>query len=187
MTLRRLPPLAVFALAAALGAPALAQTSSSPTGLSTVVVAAPAKTPPKIVSTFPAAGKKVTPGALILKVTFDQVMTPDGWDYAKGTDAYPQCLARPRLLADEKTFVLLCTAPPNSSFSVAFNATRSGGFENLAGQRATGGTVDFSTDDGRALSTIADAMTAAGLKADEGPVMDIKPAQALASATQPGR
>jgi hypothetical protein len=182
MTSRPAVSLAVLVLAAAVGAPALAQTAASPTRLSTVTVVAPAKTLPVVVSTFPAAGGKVTPGALILKVTFDQVMSPDGWDYAKGTDAYPHCLARPRLLSDGKTFVLLCTAPPSARFSVGFNTTQSGGFENLAGQRAVSAVIDFSTDDGRALATIADAMKAADLKADQGPVMDIKPAQTAPTA-----
>lgn len=177
------PRLCLSLVLLALGAPALAQTASSPTPLRGLVVAAKAKTPPMVVSTFPAAGKSVTPGALILKVTFDQNMNADGWDYAKGAGAYPRCLARPRLLPDNKTFVLLCTAPANAKFSIAFNSTTSGGFENLAGQRATAAALDFSTGDGQSLATIADAMTAAGLKADEGPVMDIKPAQALAAAT----
>jgi hypothetical protein len=185
MTPRLAVSLAIFAFAAAMGGRAFAQTASSPTRLRTLTVVAPAKTLPMVVSTFPATGGKVTSGALILKVTFDQVMSPDGWDYAKGTDAYPQCLARPRLLSDEKTFVLLCTAPPNARFSVAFNATRSGGFENLAGQRATSAVIDFSTDDGKALATIADAMTAAGLKPDQGPVMDIKPAPSATAPTAP--
>ena len=185
MTQRPAASLSVFALAAALGAPALAQTASSPTRLSGVTVVAPAKTLPIVVSTFPAAGGKVTSGALILKVTFDQVMNPDGWDYAKGTDAYPRCLARPRLLSDQKTFVLLCTAPPDARFSVAFNATRSGGFENMAGQRAVSAVINFTTDDGKALATIADAMKAADLKPDEGPVMDIKPAQPATAPAAP--
>lgn len=170
--------LALWALCAAgWVAPALAQTASSPTRLSGVMVAAPAKTAPMVVSTYPAAGKTVTPGALIVTVTFDQVMNPDGWDYAKGADLYPQCLARPRLLADEKTFVLLCTTPPKARFSIALNASTAGGFENLAGQRAMPAQVDFSTDDGKSMATITDAMKAAGLKPDQGPVMDIKPAQ----------
>ena len=185
MTSRLAVPFAVFVLAAALGAPAFAQTAASPTRVAGVTVVAPAKTLPMVVSTFPAAGGKVTSGALILTVTFDQVMNPDGWDYAKGAEAYPRCLARPRLLSDRKTFVLLCTAPPNARFSVAFNATQSGGFENLAGQRAVNAVIDFTTDDGKALATIADAMKAAGLKPDQGPVMDIKPAQATPAPTAP--
>ena len=110
--------LLVVILAAA-ASPALAQTSSSPTRLSGVTVVAPSPTLPKVVSTFPEEGKSVAPGALILKVTFDQKMNPDGWDYGKGKDAYPNCLAHPRLLPDEKTFVLLCTAGPDGRFSVS--------------------------------------------------------------------
>ena len=180
-----LPCLALAVLVA--GGSAVAQTASTPAPvpapvpLSGVTVAAPAKTPPMVVSTFPEAGKSVAPGALILKVTFDQKMTPDGWDYSQGTDRYPQCLERPRLLADEKTFVLLCTAGPSTRFSVKFNATSAGGFQNLAGQRASAGEVDFTTSSDEALSTIDDAMKAASLKKDEGPVMDRTPAKTLAA------
>src|ERR1700761_2779142 len=98
----RFRTLAVLALTAPLATPALAQTSSSPTHLSGVTVMAPAPTLPKVVSTFPEEGKSVAPGALILKVTFDQKMDPDGWDYGKGAAAYPDCLARPRLEPDQK-------------------------------------------------------------------------------------
>jgi hypothetical protein len=173
---------AVLALGAAAATPALAQTSSTPTRLSGVTVVAPAPTLPKVVSTFPEEGKSVAPGALILKVTFDQKMNPAGWDYGKGTDAYPNCLAQPRLEPDQKTFVLLCTVGPKSSFSVALNSSSQGAFENEAGQKATPATFNFTTDDEKSLASIADAMKAAGLKSDEGPVMDVKPAGAAATA-----
>lgn len=172
--------LAVLALATAAATPALAQTSSTATHLSGVTVTAPAPTLPKVVSTFPEDGKSVAPGALILKVTFDQKMDPDGWDYGKGANAYPDCLARPRLEPDEKTFVLLCTAGPKSSFSITLNSSGHGGFENGAGQKATAAAFNFTTDDEKSLASIADAMKAAGLKADEGPVMDVKPAAVAA-------
>src|SRR5690242_362419 len=100
----RLRTLAVLALIVGPATPALAQTASTPTHLSGVTVVAPAPAPPKVVSTYPEEGKSVTPGALILKVTFDQKMDPEGWDFGKGTNAYPDCLARPRLEPDEKTF-----------------------------------------------------------------------------------
>jgi hypothetical protein len=174
--MKRLWTLAVLALTAAAATPALAQTSSSPTRLSGVTVMAPAPVLPKVVSTFPEDGKSVAPGALILKVTFDQKMDPDGWDYGKGADAYPECLARPRLEPDEKTFVLLCTVGSKSRFSITLNSSGHGGFENGAGQKATAAAFNFTTDDEKSLASIADAMKAAGLKADEGPVMDVKPA-----------
>jgi hypothetical protein len=165
--------------------PPAAPEPPAPVPLSGLTVAAPARTPPMVVSTFPEAGKTVAPGALILKVTFDQKMNADGWDYSAGADRYPQCLARPRLLADEKTFVLLCTAGANTRFSVNFNATSAAGFQNLAGQRATAAAVDFSTSDDQALSTIDDAMKAASLKKDEGPVMDRPPVKTVAAADAP--
>jgi hypothetical protein len=185
--------LALPILAALAAGTATAQTSATPppvpappapTALSGITIAAPAKTPPKVVSTFPAQDQTVTPGALILRITFDQKMSPDGWDYAKGAERYPQCLARPRLLNDEKTFVLLCTAGGDGKFSVAFNAGAGGGFSNLAGQRATPSSLDFATSKAESLATIEDAMKAAGLKKDEGPVMDKAPA-AMASVSAP--
>lgn len=176
----RFRALAALALTTAAATPALAQTASSPTHLSGVTIVAPAPTLPQVVSTFPEEGKSITPGALILKVTFDQKMSPDGWDFGKGANAYPDCLARPRLEPDQKTFVLLCTVGSKSSFSVAFNGSNQGGFENEAGQKATPATLNFTTDDEKSLASIAEAMKAAGLKADEGPVMDVKPAAAPA-------
>jgi hypothetical protein len=171
-------------LLAAVSGPALAQTASAPTRLSGVTVTAPAPTLPAVVATYPADGKAVTAGVLILKVTFDQKMDPDGWDYGKGADAYPQCLDRPRLLADEKTFVLLCTVGLNGRYSVSLNrsASGAGGFQNRAGQKATAATVNFTTGDDLALANIPDAMKAAGLRPDEGPVMDAKPAATAAAA-----
>ena len=177
----RFQTLAVLALSVAEATPALAQTASTATRLSGVTVVAPAPTLPKVVSTFPEDGKSVTPGALILKVTFDQKMDPGGWDYGKGANAYPDCLARPRLEPDQKTFVLLCTVGPKSSFSISLNGSAQGAFENEAGQKATPAAFGFTTDDEKSLATIADAMKAAGLKADEGPVMDVKPAAVVAA------
>jgi hypothetical protein len=173
----RTAPWTLAALALAAAAPALAQTSSKPTRLSGVTVSAPAPTLPKVVSTYPEDGKAVSAGVLILKVTFDQKMNPDGWDFGKGADSYPQCLDRPRLLADEKTFILLCTAGGSGRFSITFNQTANG-FENLAGQKATPAAVNFTTTDSLAIVNIPDAMKAAGLKLDEGPVMDEKAAGA---------
>jgi hypothetical protein len=177
----RFRTLAVLALTAAAATPALAQTASTPTRLSGVTVVAPAPTLPKVVSTYPETGKSVAPGALILKVTFDQKMDPGGWDFGKGANAYPDCLARPRLEPDEKTFVLLCTVGPKSSFSVTLNTSGQGAFENQAGQKATPAAFDFTTDDEKSLATIAEAMKAAGLKADEGPVMDLRAATVAAT------
>src|SRR6185312_16727839 len=177
----RFGTLAPLALTVAVATPALAQTSSTATHLSGVTVVAPAPTLPKVVSTFPEDGKSVTPGVLILKVTFDQKMDPAGWDFGKGTNPYPDCLPRPRLEPDQKTFALLCTVGSNASFSVTLNSSGQGGFENEAAQKATAATFSFTTTDDKSLISIAEAMKAEGMKADEGPVMDVKPTSLAAA------
>jgi hypothetical protein len=122
---------------------------------------------------------------VILKVTFSQRMNPDAWRFDRGPDNYPQCLARPRLLADEKTFVLLCTVGGGGKFSIALNGAGDGGFVNQAGQRATPFELQFSTSTGASVGTIQDAMKAASLKPEDDPVMDKRPAATLTASTAP--
>ncbi len=178
------------ALAAPIDANPLPPGASSPVPggavpLSGVVVSAPSRTLPSIVSTYPAAGDVVAPGALVLKLTFDQRMNPESWRFDRGgDDRYPSCLARPRLLANEKTFVLLCTVGANGKFAIQMNGEGDGGFENQANQRAQPLLLQFSTKDGASQATIKDAMKSAGLKDEENPVMDKKPA-AVALARPP--
>ncbi|MDB5460924.1 MAG: hypothetical protein JWO72_2665 [Caulobacteraceae bacterium] len=184
-SLAAFPVLAALLLAApALAAetPAPAPTApAAPTPLTGVVVVPPSKEPPAVASTYPAAGAAVSPGTLVLKVTFNQRMKPEDWRFDRGADGYPQCLARPRLLPDEKTFVLLCSVGGNGKFSVQLNAAGPGGFSNLAGQRATPFELQFSTSEGASLGTIQEAMKAAGLKPEDDPVMDKRPATTLAA------
>jgi len=148
----------------------------APTALSGVVVTPRAKEPPSIVSTYPAEGATVMPGALVLKLTFDQKMNPDDWRFDRTDSRYPACLDHPRLLPDEKTFVLLCTVGGAGKFSIQMNGPGPGGFANLADQRAKPLVLSFSTQDGASVSTIKDAIKSAGLKDEDDPVMDSRPA-----------
>jgi len=156
--------------------PRAATADDSTTALSGVVVVQPSKQPPSIVSTYPAEGATVMPGALILKLTFDQKMDPDDWRFDRGDGGYPACLDRPRLLPNEKTFVLLCTVGGSGKFSIKINSPGPGGFANLANQRAKPLVLSFSTQDGASVSTIKDAIKSAGLKDEDDPVMDNRPA-----------
>jgi hypothetical protein len=134
----------------------------------------PLRERPKVVATYPAAGKAVSPGVLILTVTFDQEMSPDGFDVtpAAGGDA-PKCLKTPRLLDDGKTFALLCTIRPEASYAVAFNAGPSGGFANVGAQRAEPGSLAFTTTkDTEGPRSIDEAMKAASLKSFDVPVQE---------------
>ena len=115
--------------------------------------------PPKVTATYPAAGQALSAGVLVLTVTFDQQMEPGGFSITPtaGGEAL-QCLKTPRLLSNGKTFALLCTAQEKKRYALAFNAQPKGGFANLADQRATPSTLEFSTTDADGPRNIADAM-----------------------------
>lgn len=134
----------------------------------------PARGHPKVTATFPAAGQAIAGGVLILTVTFDQEMSPTGFDLtaAAGGEALP-CLKVPRLLDDGKTFAWLCTTRPEKSYHLELNSGGQGGFTNLAEERAEASALAFTTTaapDGP--SNIQDAVKLAGLKAFEIPVQE---------------
>lgn len=142
------------------------------TALSGVEVVAPNGVP-KVVATFPAAGAAVAPGNLALMVRFDHRMAPGAWSYGEGADM-PACLDRPRLLKDEKTFVLLCTVGFNKSFSLTLN--RAGkGFADIAQTAAAPFSLAFTTGGGEPTVTIDDALKAAGLSAVDDPIVTSDP------------
>ena len=108
----------------------------------------PATAAPKIVHSFPAAGQALQAGVTVMSVTFDQPMLKTGFDFgpAAGGET-PKCLKTPRLLDDNKTFVLLCTTDPHKAYALTFNAKPEGGFANIGQQRAAPATLNFTTTD----------------------------------------
>jgi hypothetical protein len=161
-------------LAGALAGVAHAQVrpQDEPTPVSPVTVMPPTL-PPKVVSSYPAEGQAIAPGVLVLKVAFDQKMASGGFNYAAAPDgAQPECVKTPRLLADQKTFVLLCRVMSNRTYKVAFNAQRPGGFANQAENPAESHVLTFQVVKGEPVTTVPRAMVAAGLKIDETPIED---------------
>jgi len=134
----------------------------------------PAGGHPKVVATFPAAGQALPGGVLILTVTFDQEMSPGGFELAAQAGAEPlPCLKTPRLLDDGKTFAWLCTTGFGKSYSLTLNAGATGGFANVADQRAEPSTLAFSTTtstDGP--RNVQEAVKQAKLKAFEIPIQE---------------
>jgi hypothetical protein len=129
--------------------------------------------PPKLVSTYPAEGEAVAPGVLILKVAFDQRMSPSAWNYAPAPGVEPMdCVKTPRLLSDQKTFVLLCRVLANRTYGVTFNALRPGGFANLGDNPAQTAVLTFKVGAGDPVTTVRRAMDAAKLLPDQMPVQD---------------
>ncbi|MGZ3402839.1 MAG: Ig-like domain-containing protein [Phenylobacterium sp.] len=148
-------------------APALSGHEVSP------VTVFPSTSAPKIVKSYPASGQALQAGILVLTVTFDQPMVKSGFDFgaAPGAPALA-CLKTPRLLDDAKTFVLLCTSQPNTTYNLTFNARPQGGFENVAEHRAEPATLSFKTTDGDGAEDIHQAMKNAGLREIDVPIQD---------------
>lgn len=165
-----------------------AYAQDEPTAVSPVTVM-PRTDPPKVASSYPAEGQDIAPGVLVLKLAFDQRMDPRGWSYTTAPDgaAKPECVATPRLLKDEKTFVLLCRVTSGKTYKVALNPVGApptlqgpprlqgggeGRFANVANNPAAPHVLSFQVVKGEPVTTIPRAMSAAGLKIDETPIED---------------
>jgi hypothetical protein len=170
MRVLRFAGLLALALPLCLAAgPVLAQAgkppAEPPTPVSPVTVMPPTQKP-KVVATWPAGGATVAPGVLVLKVVFDQQMTPRDFAYGLGAGGDKlDCLKTPRLLNDAKTFVLLCTTLPGKTYAIALNKDAAGGpaFSNLAENRAETSDLTFTTGSGEPVTKLRDAIKAAGL------------------------
>ena len=147
------------------GAPVWAASAS--TSVEGVVV--PGGPPPKVASTYPVNGSQVPAGILILKITFDQPMTADQWSYGHVEGAqFPLCLANPRLLADQRTFTLLCKVIDHQRYAIAINSPSD--FKNQIGRSAKPALLQFSTTDVGPRS-IQQALSQAGLTEVDEPIM----------------
>jgi hypothetical protein len=82
------------------------------------------------------------------------------------------CVKTPRLLSDQKTFVLLCRVLPNRTYGVTLNAERAGGFANLGDNPAETAVLTFKVGADAPVTTMRRAMQAAGLNDDQTPVQD---------------
>ncbi len=162
------------ALAALLAAPAIAGSPPAP-GLPPKTVApvtvTPRTDPPKIVSSYPAAGQVIAPGALVLRITFDQAMDEAGFAFTDAPGGQSlRCLKTPRLLTDEKTFVLLCATAPGSAYALAFNTAPQGGFASISGARAATTELAFSTNEDDGPRDVDAALKAANLTREDMPI-----------------
>jgi hypothetical protein len=147
-----------------LAAPAVRAQANKVDGL--VVVAGPG---PTVQSTYPASGGSVPAGVMILKIVFDQPMAPDAWAFGPSADGdFPKCLARPRLLSDQRSYALLCNVAPNRTFAVQINPAP--GFASAYGRSAKPFTLTFSTTDADTFD-LHDALLQAGLTDTDAPIM----------------
>lgn len=133
----------------------------------------PATEAPKIAKSYPTAGQALSAGVLVMSITFDQPMSPAGFDFGPAAGGeQPHCLKTPRLLDDKRTFVLLCTTEPAKTYALTFNAKPQGGFANVAEHRAEPSTLSFKTTDGEGPRDVHEAMKAAGLRTIDMPILE---------------
>lgn len=168
--------IASMALAGAARAapPAVAPGPPPPPATVSPLTVVPRTEAPKLVKSYPAAGQTIAPGILVISLTFDQSMLKNGFNLvpAAGADRL-DCLKTPRLLDDNKTFVLLCTAEPGKTYKLALNAAAEGGFQNQSEHRAEPATLSFSTNtDVNGPGDIRAAMKASGLRPIDMPIQD---------------
>jgi hypothetical protein len=124
---------------------------------------------PKVSATFPADKTEVPGGILVVKVVFDQPMTANAWSFGPlDGSLFPHCLAQPRLLADHRTSVLLCSVAAHQSYVMRINPTP--GFVADGGRAAQPFTLTFTTSD-VAVRSLHDALDQAGLKDADEPIM----------------
>jgi hypothetical protein len=132
----------------------------------------PGGPPPKLVASFPAQGAQVGAGVLVIKLVFDQPMAADSWSYGRSEGGeFPSCLAKPRLLADKRTFALLCSVAAHKTYAIAVNPAPA--FAGANGRLAKPDTLSFSTTDTQVLG-LHDALEQAGLNDADEPIMTWK-------------
>jgi hypothetical protein len=132
----------------------------------------PGGPPPKVTASFPAQGAETPAGVLVIKLVFDQPMAADSWSYgqAPGGD-FPSCLAKPRLLADKRTFALLCSVAAHKTYAIAINPAPA--FAAANGRLAKPDTLSFTTTDTQVVA-LHQALDQAGLTDADEPIMTWK-------------
>lgn len=143
--------------------------AESVTPLNSVTVTA-LKPPPRLVRSYPAAGSTPPFGVLVLSMAFDQPMDPTSAPRIEGADA-PECLPTWRLLPDGRTFVLLCSLKPGRAYRLAWAPERRA-FRAVGSKPLEPMELAFTADADRPEISLADALKSAGLKPEDGPVMD---------------
>jgi len=135
-------------------------------------VRVPGGPPPRIEASFPVQGAQTPAGVLVIKLVFDQPMAADSWSYGPTPEGdFPTCLAKPRLLADKRTFALLCSVAAHKTYAIAINPAPA--FVGANGRLAKPDTLTFSTTDTQVVA-LHEALDQAGLIDADEPIMTWK-------------
>lgn len=130
------------------------------------VIIEPRRDAPKLVRTYPAANAVADFGVLVLTIAFDQAMDPASAPKALGPAA-PDCRPDWRLLSDRRTFVLLCALKTGEAARLSL-----AGFRSSQDKPSPPIDLAFTGDADKVDPALEDALKSAGLKPEDGPVMD---------------
>jgi hypothetical protein len=154
-------------------APATVSGSANPVGANVSPLIVPGGPAPRLVASFPKDGARIAAGVTVVSLTFDQPMSDQASALAPDTASTkealaPNCLAKPRLLTDGKTYVLLCSTEPGKAYVLDTSAKP--GFISAADRPSGPAQLHFATTD-VIVDNISDALDGAGLSADDVPIM----------------
>jgi len=125
--------------------------------------AAAGKTPPKVVSAFPARGAEVRPGLLVVRVTFDQPMTCAGrFDPTPAlADPCPGQVRDMLLSYDRRTVRTVCMVEPGVQYGLSLGEDPNSptAFLGLAGLPAAPARLNFTTSAGPVISDVCEALS----------------------------
>ena len=158
----------ILSLVLTVAAPAVAAPAQTPPAQAELTVLAPKAV--KVAGTYPTEGASVPGGTVIVRISFDQNMSPGAWSYTKSDKGrFPNCLAQPRLLPDNRSFVLLCSLDLNTAYAFDINASPT--FETLGGRKARAYPVSFKTSSDINIG-LHQALDSAGLQDADDPIMN---------------
>jgi hypothetical protein len=136
-----------------------------------------------VVSSYPAKGAVVRPGLLVVRVTFDQPMTCDGFFLGAPPRLNP-CPASPQqmlLSYDRRTIRIVCVVQPNAEYGLSLSPDPNGKtFVGMSGLPSLPYQFAFATSAGPLVATVCDA-----LSADEATASQIRARRPLDCASPP--
>lgn len=89
---------------------------------------------PRVVTTTPVLGARISPGPFLLSATFDRPMIDGSYSFVQVTrDTFPDCKGRPTRSPDGRTFTLPCTARAGRQYEVWFNRPPFANFKSTRG------------------------------------------------------
>lgn len=102
--------------------------------------------PPRVVSTNPEQGARLTAGRTTIRITFSRPMKRQSYSFvALDPKTYPDCAKTPRQSADNRSFELDCTLKPGRSYEIGLNWGRFHNFRSMDGSIAMPMVLRFTT------------------------------------------